>query len=45
MLSTEKPLTILALERQNLFFAALLTFQEIFSTRQLETKLSLQLHY
>jgi hypothetical protein len=45
MLSTEKPLTILAFERQNLIFAASLTLQVTFSTRQLETKLSSQQDY
>jgi hypothetical protein len=40
MLSAEKSLTILTLEGQNLFLAALLTLQVASSTRQLETKLS-----
>jgi hypothetical protein len=42
MFSTEKTLTILAFEGQNLFFATPLTLQVTFSTRQLETKLSSQ---
>jgi hypothetical protein len=45
MLSTEKTLTILAFKGQNLFFAAPLTLQGTFSTRQLETKFSSQLDY